>query len=121
MAKHTTHRRRSHSRKQKGRGYSFGGSILGDDSGANAGNPLWAKNMGSDCGIEGRGGNNTLAGGARKTRHRRYRGYKKRRSRKQLQGGNLALQQPRGGYTFNGSGVAGTSDPIAQPAYATYA
>jgi hypothetical protein len=34
-------------------------------------------------------------------------------------GSILALQQPRTGYTFNGSGVAGTADtvPVGSPVY----
>jgi hypothetical protein len=69
--------------------------------------------MGSDCGadLQGRGGNNQ-AGGRR--RRRKTVAGRRRRSRR---GGSLALQQPRTGYTFNGSGVAGTADtvPVGSP------
>lgn len=103
-------RRHKRTRKQRGRGYGFGGSILAGASGSNAGNPQWNTTAGSDCGMPNRGGNNTLAGGRRR-RHRQ---------RKTRKGGALALQQPRAGYTFDGSGVAGTSDPVPSPAYTTY-
>jgi hypothetical protein len=114
-------RRTRVSRKQKGRGYGFGGSILENAGGSNAGNALWNKNMGSDCGVsaaeQSRGGNNTMAGGRRKKRH----GRKHTRKHGRRGGGSiLALQQPRAGYTFDGSGIAGTKDPVPQPAYTTY-
>lgn len=109
--------RRKTRKTQKGRGYGFGGSILSDAGGSNAGNPLWNNTMGSDCGMSAgemnRGGNNTLAGGRRK-RHLKKRGKKTRK------GGALALQQPRAGYTFTGQGIAGTADPVPSPAYTTY-
>lgn len=91
---------------KRGGGYGFGGSILSDAGSPNAGNSLWNNQAGSECGagLEGRGGNNKTGGRRRvKTAGRR------RRSRR---GGSLALQQPRTGYTFNGSGVAGTSDTV---------
>lgn len=107
--------RRVARKTQKGRGYGFGGSILSDAGGSNAGNALWNNTMGSDCGMSAaemnRGGNNTLAGGRRK-----------RRNKKTRRGGGsiLALQQPRAGYTFTGEGVAGTADTVPVPAYTTY-
>ena len=99
-------------RSRRGGGYGFGGSILSDPGRPNAGNSLWNNQGGSDCGagLQGRGGNNQMGGRRRrvKTAGRR------RRSRR---GGGLALQQPRTGYTFNGSGVAGTADtvPVGSP------
>lgn len=102
-------------RTQKGRGYGFGGSILSDAGGSNAGNPLWNNTSGSDCGMSSgemnRGGNNTLAGGRRRRRRTR---------RHRRVGGSLALLQPRSGYTFTGEGVAGTADPVPSPVYQTY-
>ena len=60
-----------------------------------------------------RAGNGAFAGGRRRTR-RRHRGGML--SEAQLRAGQLnpALVQgaPRTGYTFDGSGVAGTSDPV---------
>jgi hypothetical protein len=112
--KHTTMKKagRRHRRSRtakRGGGYSFGGSLLSDAGGPNAGNAQWNNHMGSDCGadLQGRGGNNQ-AGGRR--RHRKTVAGRRRRSRR---GGSLALQQPRTGYTFNGSGVAGTADTVA--------
>jgi hypothetical protein len=113
---------------KKGGGYSFGGSVLSNAGGPNAGNPLWNYNMGSDCGpgFENRGGNNTLAGG----RRRRHKHSKKSKGRhRKIRGGSntvvnngstLALQQPRTGYTFNGSGVAGTADTVPVGSPVTY-
>ena len=103
-------RRRKHS--VRGGGYGFGGSILGDAGGTNAGAAQW--NQGSTgCGgasVASRGGNNTLAGGRRKRRH----GGRVTRRRKYRRGGGagLALTQPRGGYTFNGSGIGGFADAV---------
>jgi hypothetical protein len=74
--------------------------------------------MGSDCGadLQGRGGNNMTG-----ARRRRYGKGKKTagRRRKHRGGSMVALQQPRAGYTFNGSGVAGTADtvPVGSPVY----
>ena len=101
-------RRRSRSVKRGG-GYGFGGSILSDAGTPNAGNALWNNQAGSDCGanLPGRGGNNMTGG-----RRRRGKG-KKTAGRRRYRGGTLALQQPRAGYTFNGSGVAGTADTVA--------
>jgi hypothetical protein len=100
--------RRSRTAKRGG-GYSFGGSLLSNAGGPNAGNVQWNNHMGSDCGadLQGRGGNNQ-AGGRR--RRRKTVAGRRHRSRR---GGSLALQQPRTGYTFNGSGVAGTADTVA--------
>ena len=53
-------------------------------------------------------------------RRRRGKGKGKKtagRRRNRHRGGAVALQQPRTGYTFNGSGVAGTADtvPVGSP------
>ena len=147
----------------RGGGYGFGGSILADAGGANAGSALWDQNTGADCGVSSdRGGNGTFAGGRRRTRktrrggnplnsslagrggnnmaggnggsRRRRRGGSLatrygnggRRSRRRrggsyidsTRGGNsnvgndLAQMSPRAGYTFDGSGQAGTPDPV---------
>lgn len=106
-------RRRSLTQTQKrGGGYGFGGSVLSDVGGPNAGNAVWDSDTGKDCGVAGRGGNNTLAGGRRR-RGKKTAGRRRNRHR----GGAVALQQPRTGYTFNGSGVAGTADtvPVGSP------
>jgi len=104
--------RRRHTMK-KGGGYGFGGSVLSNVGGPNAGNALWDSDTSKDCGMGNRGGNNTLAGG----RRRRGKGKKTAGRRRKHRGGALALQQPRAGYTFNGSGVAGTADtvPVGSP------
>ena len=106
----------------RGGGYSFGGSILTNPGGPNGGAPQWNSHAGSDCGagdLQSRGGNNTLSGGRR--RRGRGKGKKGGKSRRALRGGSnqvidngskLALMSPRGGYTFNGSGVAGISDAV---------
>ena len=103
-------RRRAHTKK--GGGYGFGGSVLSNVGGPNAGNALWDSDTAKDCGVGNRGGNNTLAGGRRR-RHSKKTAGRRRKHR----GGTLALQQPRAGYTFNGSGVAGTADtvPVGSP------
>ena len=126
VRKHTkkTGRRRT---VKRGGGYSFGGSVLSNVGGPNAGNPQWNYNMGSDCGadLQGRGGNNNMSGGRRRGkktaagRRRHRRSYRGGSNRVVDNGSILALQQPRTGYTFNGSGVAGTADtvPIGSPVY----
>jgi hypothetical protein len=103
---------------KKGGGYGFGGSVLSNVGGPNAGNALWDSKMGSDCGndLQSRGGNNTLAGGRRRRQQKKTAG----RRRKHRGGGTLALQQPRAGYTFNGSGVAGTADTVPVGSPVTY-
>ena len=114
---------RKHTKKMAGRrrrltkrggGYGFGGSILSNAGGPNAGNVQWNSHMGSDCGsdLQGRGGNNVTGG---RRRHKKTAG----RRRKHRGGSVVALQQPRTGYTFNGSGVAGTADtvPVGSPVY----
>jgi hypothetical protein len=140
-------KRRTHRKTRRGGGYGFGGSILSDAGGSNAGNALWNPDTSQDCAIDSyRGGNGAFAGGRR--RSRRY--SKKRggavsneslagrggnnpstggRRRYRKKGGayapvsgaesratqlNPALVQsaPRTGYTFDGSGVAGTADPV---------
>ena len=107
-------RRRLTKTQKRGGGYGFGGSVLSDVGGANAGNAVWDSDTGKDCGVAGRGGNNTLAGGRRR---RHGKGKKTAGRRRRHRGGALALQQPRTGYTFNGSGVAGTADtvPVGSP------
>lgn len=98
-------------RRHRGGSYGFGGSILGDAGGTNAGAAEW-KTQGGECGggadVANRGGNNTLAGGRRRRRNKGGRRTRRRRHR----GGNLALTQPRAGYTFNGSGVGGIADAV---------
>lgn len=97
-------------KRKRGGSYGFGGSILSDAGGANAGAAQWNKGAG-ECGgseVMNRGGNNTLGGG----RRRRRRGSKMTRRRRVHRGGNLALTQPRAGYTFNGSGSAGFADAV---------
>ena len=105
-------RRRRHTMK-KGGGYGFGGSVLSNVGGPNAGNALWDSDTAKDCGVGNRGGNNTLAGGRRRRRLSKKTAGRRRKHR----GGALALQQPRAGYTFNGSGIAGTADtvPVGSP------
>ena len=61
---HRKTRTRKHSRR--GGGYGFGGSILSDAGGANAGNVQWNPDTSQDCGIDAyRGGNGAFAGGVR--------------------------------------------------------
>ena len=56
----------------RGGGYGFGGSILADAGGANAGSALWNSSTGADCGVSSdRGGNGMFAGGRRRTRRSR--------------------------------------------------
>ena len=107
-------RRRLLTLKKRGGGYGFGGSVLSDVGGPNAGNALWDSDTSKDCGVAGRGGNNTFAGGRRR---RHGKGKKTAGRRRRHRGGAMALQQPRTGYTFNGSGVAGTADtvPVGSP------
>lgn len=63
-----TRRHRPRSRKHKGAGYGFGGSIMPDAGGPGAGNALWSSDTGTDCGnVAGRAGNN-LVGGRRRRR-----------------------------------------------------
>lgn len=102
-------RHRKSKSSKRGGSYGFGGSILSDAGGANAGAAQWNKGAGEcgGAGVANRGGNNTLAGG----RRRRRRGSKMTRRRRH-RGGNLALTQPRAGYTFNGSGSAGLADAV---------
>lgn len=127
--KKTAGRRIQKKTMKKGGGYGFGGSVLSNVGGPNAGNALWSPNSGSDCGpgFENRGGNNTLAGGRRR-RHHKSKKTASRRLRKYRGGSNtvvnngstVALQQPRTGYTFNGSGVAGTADTVPVGSPVTY-
>jgi hypothetical protein len=111
-------RSRTQTRTQKrGGGYGFGGSVLSSVGGPNAGNAMWDSDTGKDCGVADRGGNNTLAGGRRRGKGK---GKKTVGRRRRHRGGAVALQQPRTGYTFNGSGVAGTADtvPVGSPVIA---
>lgn len=130
---------RTHKRKlRRGGGYGFGGSILGDQGGANAGNTLWAPDTSKDCYTgSDRGGNGRFAGGKRTKKNRKRRGgaisnaslndrggnhtMGGRRRRRNRRGGNLQAYQtnpamiqqaPRTGYTFDGSGVAGTANTV---------
>ena len=149
MKKHTRRhsKRRSHRKTRRGGGYGFGGSILSDAGGSNAGNALWTPDTSTDCGVDAyRAGNGAFAGGRRHRRKTRggmvsnesldgrggnnpSSGGRRRRGKKSRRGGsyapvsgtesravqlNPALVQhaPRTGYTFDGSGVAGTSDPV---------
>ncbi len=130
----TRHRTLRRSRKHKGAGYGFGGSILSDAGGSNAGNAEWVSDTGRDCGsVAGRAGNN-LAGGRRRRRKSLKKGgnvsnasltgrggnnvtggRRRRHTRKHHKGGayvDMAQQAPRTGYGFNGTGVAGTSNTI---------
>lgn len=111
LTKKVAGRRRSRRTLKKGGGYGFGGSVMSDVGGPNAGNALWNSDTGADCGTGNRGGNNSLGGG------RRRKGKKTVGRRRKYRGGTLALQQPRTGYTFNGSGVAGTANtvPVGSP------
>lgn len=99
------------SRKHRGGSYGFGGSILGDAGGTNAGAAEW-KSQGGECGggaeVANRGGNNTLAGGRRRRRNKKN----GRKTRRRHRGGKLALFQPRAGYTFDGSGAGGIADAV---------
>ena len=98
-------------RKHRGGSYGFGGSILGDAGGTNAGAAEW-KTQGGECGgasVASRGGNNTLAGGRRRRRNKKS---GRKTTRRRHRGGNLALTQPRAGYTFDGSGAGGIADAV---------
>jgi len=99
-------------RVRRGGGYGFGGSILSDAGGANAGAALWDSKPGS-CGTGGdvvnRGGNNTLAGGRRRRRQKRK--VTRRRHRRHRGGNRLALVSPHVGYGYTGTGIAGFTDP----------
>ena len=62
------HRRKT----RKGGGYGFGGSILSDAGGSNAGNAQWNSDTSQDCAIDSnRGGNGTFAGGKRRRKTRK--------------------------------------------------
>lgn len=66
-----TRRHRRMSRKHKGGGYGFGGSIMPDAGGPGAGNVDWVSDTGKDCGaVAGRGGNNLVGGRRRRTAKR---------------------------------------------------
>lgn len=143
-------KRRSHRKTRRGGGYGFGGSILSDAGGSNAGNAQWNPDTSQDCAIDAyRGGNGAFAGGRRRRHVKKSRrggaisnesldgrggnnpssGGRRRRGKKSRKGGayapvsgaesratqlNPALIQsaPRTGYTFDGSGVGGTPDPV---------
>ena len=99
---------------RRGGGYGFGGSILSDAGGTNAGSAQWDTTPGS-CGtgenVVNRGGNNTLAGGRRR-RGRRHRKAATRRRHRRGGGSGMAFVSPRIGYGFNGTGEAGLANPV---------
>lgn len=99
---------------RRGGGYGFGGSILSDAGGTNAGSAQWDTTPGA-CGtgenVVNRGGNNTLAGGRRR-RGRRHRKAATRRRHRRGGGSGMALVSPRIGYGFNGTGEAGLANPV---------
>jgi hypothetical protein len=56
---------------RKGGGYGFGGSILADAGGSNAGNAQWNSDTSQDCTVDSnRGGNGAFAGGKRRKTRR---------------------------------------------------
>jgi hypothetical protein len=82
-----------HRKTRKGGGYGFGGSILADAGGSNAGNAQWNSDTSQDCGVDAnRGGNGTFAGG------------KRRRTRKARRGGAVSNESlmARGGNNVTG-------------------
>jgi hypothetical protein len=82
-----------HRKTRKGGGYGFGGSILADAGGSNAGNAQWNSDTSQDCGVDAnRGGNGTFAGG------------KRRRTRKARRGGAVSNESlmARGGNNTTG-------------------
>jgi hypothetical protein len=141
-------KRRTHRKTRRGGGYGFGGSILSDAGGSNAGNALWSPDTSQDCAIDsyrggngafaggrrrrkggaisnesldGRGGNNPSSGGRRRRQSARRHTKKRGGAYAPVSGAesraiqlNPALVQsaPRTGYTFDGSGVGGTPDPV---------
>jgi hypothetical protein len=94
---------------RRGGGYGFGGSILSDAGGSGAGNALWNSDTSKDCGTVRRGGKR---GGAVTNDSLYNRGGNNGGRRKRKGGADLAQVAPRTGYTFNGSGVAGTANTI---------
>ena len=109
MPRKMTKRAMKTRKQRRGGGYGFGGSILGSNANsAGAGHAQW-NSTGGECGSAARGGNNTLAGG-----RRRRRNSKLRRGRRTLKGGMLALQQPRAGYSFDGSGYGGLANAVSR-------
>ena len=106
--------RRSRHASRRGGGYGFGGSILADAGGTNAGAAQWNTNAGS-CGtgadVVNRGGNNTLAGGRRRRRQKQNKRTRRHRRRHHRGGDRPALVSPRAGYGYTGTGVAGFTDP----------
>jgi len=102
-------------RVRRGGGYGFGGSILSDVGGTNAGSAQWDTTPGS-CGtgenIVNRGGNNTLSGGRRRRGRRHRKAATRRRHRRGGGGSGMALVSPRIGYGFNGTGEAGLANPV---------
>lgn len=122
-------------RKHRGAGYGFGGSILSNDGGSNAGNAQWNSDTGKDCSASVSRAGNGFAGGKRRSSRRKNRkggmlsnaslagrggqnttgGRRRKTHRRRKVGGayvDLAVQAPRTGYGFNGQGVAGTSNTI---------
>lgn len=60
-----------HRKTRKGGGYGFGGSILADAGGSNAGNVQWNSDTSQDCTVDSnRGGNGAFAGGKRRKTRR---------------------------------------------------
>ena len=101
---------------RRGGGYGFGGSILSDAGGTNAGSAQWDTTPGS-CGtgenVVNRGGNNTLAGGRRRRGRRHRKAATRRRHRRGGgSGSGMAFVSPRIGYGFNGTGEAGLANPV---------
>jgi hypothetical protein len=102
---------------KRGGGYGFGGSILGDAGGSNAGNAKWTSDTSTDCAV-----NATRGGSRRRRRHRGGQvnssltfsrgqnatgGKRSRHRRRRHRGGGLAQNIPRANYSFGGDGVAG--------------
>ena len=54
-------------RRKRGGGYGFGGSILGDAGGTGAGNAVW-NNTGGECGAPRVGNDSPITGGRRRKR-----------------------------------------------------
>lgn len=97
---------------RRGGGYGFGGSILSDAGGSGAGNALWNSDTSKDCGTVARGGKRRKRGGAVTNESLYNRGGNHTGGRTRKGGADLAQVAPRTGYTFNGSGVAGTANTI---------
>ena len=136
--------------RHRGGSYGFEGSLNeGDLNSAGAGNPNWVSN-GGECGVARAGNNDLLELGPKVGGRRRRRstlrggsscsgstgGRRRRRNgnrRRTMKGGRselspsgypndstLALQQPRAGYTFDGSGYGGMANAVSVPPYSTF-